>query len=121
MAVVYYDGDSNDVREQNLARVEYQTYRFHTMSNLNNVKKVYIGFGNRDTHPTPGGSGLVYFDDIRLYPTRCVPSRVKGNFNDDCVVDYADLGIMTVHWLNHYQFEDFASLADNWLEEKFWP
>jgi hypothetical protein len=46
---------------------------------------------------------------------------VKGNFNDDCVVDYADLEIMTLHWLNDYQFEDFASLAENWLEEIFWP
>jgi hypothetical protein len=46
---------------------------------------------------------------------------VKGNFNDDCVVDYADLKVMTDGWLNDYQFEDFASLADSWLEEVLWP
>jgi hypothetical protein len=37
--------------------------------NLACVEKVYIGFGDRDNlNPggTPGGSGVVYFDDIRL-------------------------------------------------------
>jgi len=123
MAVAYYDGDPDDVREEKWHEWNIRLKDFTDSNgvNLSNVKKVYIGFGNRDTYPTPGGSGLVYFDDIRLYPSRCVPSRVKGNFNDDCVVDYADLEIMTLHWLNDYQFEDFASLAENWLEEIFWP
>ncbi|MHC4534243.1 MAG: carbohydrate binding domain-containing protein [Planctomycetota bacterium] len=34
--------------------------------NLTNVNTITIGFGNR-SNPTPGGSGLMYFDDIRLY------------------------------------------------------
>ena len=33
---------------------------------LNNVDSLAIGFGNRN-NPQLGGSGLVYFDDIRLY------------------------------------------------------
>ena len=123
MAVAYYDGDPDDVREEKWHEWNIRLKDFTDINNvnLNSVSKVYIGFGNRDTHPTPGGSGLVYFDDIRLYPSRCVPSRVKGNFNDDCVVDYADLEIITDEWLNDYQFEDFASLADNWLKEILWP
>ncbi|MHC4498102.1 MAG: hypothetical protein ACYS21_03200, partial [Planctomycetota bacterium] len=32
---------------------------------FNSVKKIYIGFGDRDA-PVLGGSGIVYFDDIRL-------------------------------------------------------
>lgn len=32
---------------------------------LTDVNKVYIGFGNRAA-PTPGGTGKVYIDDIRL-------------------------------------------------------
>jgi len=32
-----------------------------------NVAKIAIGFGD-ETHVVPGGSGVVYFDDIRLYP-----------------------------------------------------
>jgi hypothetical protein len=34
--------------------------------NLANVNTIAIGFGNRN-NPQPGGSGTVYFDDIRLY------------------------------------------------------
>jgi len=35
--------------------------------NLTNVNTITIGFGNR-TNPVAGGSGMMYFDDIRLYP-----------------------------------------------------
>jgi hypothetical protein len=34
--------------------------------NLANVDKIAIGFGDRN-NPQPGGSGRIYFDDIRLY------------------------------------------------------
>jgi hypothetical protein len=34
--------------------------------NLANVNTIAIGFGNRN-NPQPGGSGTMYFDDIRLY------------------------------------------------------
>jgi hypothetical protein len=34
------------------------------------VNKLYIGFGDR-TSPTPGGWGVVYFDDIRLSSNGC--------------------------------------------------
>jgi hypothetical protein len=126
IAVVPYDGDANanDVQKTSWQEWNIKLTDFNNVE-LNSVKKVYIGFGNRNTHPAPGGSGLVYFDDIWLYPTRCVPSRVKGNFNDDCVVDYADLEIMRDNWLSvippHYTFTDFALLADSWLKEILWP
>jgi hypothetical protein len=118
-AVVSYDGDPNDIRDPNWHEWNIDLKKF-TNVDLNNVTKIYIGFGNRNT-PHQGGSGLVFFDDIRLYPTRCVPSRVKGNFNDDCTVNYTDLEIMRIHWLNDYRFKDFALLAENWLEEILWP
>jgi len=35
--------------------------------NLANVDTITIGFGNR-TNPATGGAGMMYFDDIRLYP-----------------------------------------------------
>jgi len=135
VAVVYYDGNSNDVRDPNWHEWDIKLTDFINVE-LNSVKKVYIGFGNR-YHPTPGGSGLVYFDDIRLYPPRCVPSRVKGNFNDDCVVDFDDLGPMVDEWLNtvppetalatdlngdnKVDLKDYAVLAQHWLEEVLWP
>jgi hypothetical protein len=34
--------------------------------NLSNVDTVTIGFGNRN-NPVAGGSGMVFFDDVRLY------------------------------------------------------
>ncbi len=34
--------------------------------NLANVNTIALGFGDRD-NPQAGGSGTVYFDDIRLY------------------------------------------------------
>ncbi len=34
--------------------------------NLANVNSITLGLGNR-TNPTAGGSGIIYFDDIRLY------------------------------------------------------
>ncbi len=67
--------------------------------NLANVKKFYIGFGNRTT-PATGGAGTVYFDDIKLYRSRCItPPTV--DLNGDCLVD----------------FKDFAVIANNWLKE----
>ena len=35
--------------------------------NLANVNTIAIGLGNRN-NPVAGGSGTMYFDDIRLYP-----------------------------------------------------
>jgi hypothetical protein len=35
--------------------------------NLSNVNSITLGLGNR-ANPTAGGSGMLYFDDIRLYP-----------------------------------------------------
>ena len=35
--------------------------------NLANVTSITLGLGNR-TNPVAGGSGMLYFDDIRLYP-----------------------------------------------------
>jgi len=103
---------------------------------LNNVSKVYIGFGDRGNQEE-GGSGTVYFDDIRLYIPRHIPEYApEGDFTGDSVVDYEDLQIMTGEWLsisdysmsdvykdddNRVNFKDFAALANHWMEEQLWP
>jgi hypothetical protein len=68
--------------------------------NLSSVKRMYIGVGNK-TAPQTGGTGKMYFDDIRLYPARCIPSLAKpaADLNDDCIVNYEDIGILTERWL----------------------
>jgi hypothetical protein len=35
--------------------------------NLTNVDTISLGLGNKN-NPVAGGSGTMYFDDIRLYP-----------------------------------------------------
>jgi hypothetical protein len=68
--------------------------------NLKAIKKMYIGLGNR-TSPTAGGTGTLFIDDIRVYSSRCVPSMLKpaADLNDDCVVDYLDLEVLSNDWL----------------------
>jgi hypothetical protein len=101
---------------------------------LSSIKKVYIGFGNKADPFMPGGEGVVYFDDIILYPIRCVPDYgPAGDVSGDCVVDFMDVELMAGEWLDggdavsnlhvdgRVDFKDFAVLADDWLEFKLWP
>ena len=41
--------------------------------NLTNVDRIAIGLGTRGNMTVPGGSGKMYFDDIRLYKPRNAP------------------------------------------------
>jgi hypothetical protein len=72
-----------------------------TNLDFSSVKKIYVGFGDRDSHPLAGGKGIVYFDDIRACPPRCVPSlaRPYADISENCVVDEADIGILLGDWL----------------------
>ena len=68
--------------------------------NLSSVKKMYIGVGNRFS-PQMGGRGRLYFDDIRIYRPRCMPSLLKldADLTGDCLVNYADLETLVGQWL----------------------
>jgi hypothetical protein len=94
---VAYDGDVTDIMQARWHEWNIDLASFGGV-NLQNVTKIGIGF---DRGVTPGGSGVVYFDDIRLYPSRCVPGilRPAGDLNNDCTVDYADLRMVTDNWL----------------------
>jgi hypothetical protein len=63
--------------------------------NLANVETISIGFGNK-SNPIAGGSGHVFFDDIRLYRCGCFPNIVKPDYdlNNDCVVNQEDLDLL---------------------------
>jgi len=103
--------------------------------NLSSVKKMYIGVGDKNS-TTPGGEGMLYFDDFRLYRPRCLPSILKpdNDLSGNCVVDFADFAIMSRQWLNigtdlmadldkdsDVDLNDCAALADTWLDELLWP
>ncbi|HUS73766.1 MAG TPA: LamG domain-containing protein, partial [Sedimentisphaerales bacterium] len=94
---------ATDWQEWNIALTEFANVDF------NDVRKVYIGLGDRDT-PTEGGKGIVYFDDFRTCPPRCVPLIAKpyadiagpGGVGDgyyDCVVDEEDMAVLLLDWL----------------------
>ncbi len=102
---------------------------------LANLDAISLGFGTKG-NTQPAGAGLVFFDDIRLYKPRCVPqlARPAGDFSNNCVVDMADLEIMTDQWLNtgpglepdlnadeSVDFMDYAILVDAWLDEVLRP
>ena len=103
--------------------------------NLKNIKKMYIGVGDR-VNPQKGGTGSLYIDDIRLYTPRCIASLLKpaADISGNCVVDYADLDIIANEWLDtgdtltadldankKVDLRDYAELADDWLSELLWP
>jgi len=110
---VVYDGDTADI-----VKARWQEWNIDLASftaDLQNVTALAIGFGD-ETNMTPGGSGQVWFDDIRLYPSRCVASlrKPQGDINNDCVVDYKDVGIMANDWLmNDYTIAVSATAPSN--------
>lgn len=68
--------------------------------NITDIDRIMIGFGDK----SPGGTGTVYFDNIRLYPPRCRPEMAfaEGSFDWDpaCKVDNSDLALLAERdWL----------------------
>jgi hypothetical protein len=126
--------DPNDVKKEQWQEWNVDLQDFvNAGADLSNVVSIAIGFGDRD-NPEVGGFGVVHFDDIRLYPTRCVPeygppADVSGN----CIVDLPDVEIMAGEWLESGEvvtdlypdhvidFKDYAALANNWSERRMWP
>ncbi|UCC22264.1 MAG: LamG domain-containing protein, partial [Planctomycetota bacterium] len=69
---------------------------------LTNLDKVHLGFGNfwRTGQAEKGGSGTVYFDNIQVWPQRCIAAHASiADFTDDCIVDGYDLETMMEDWL----------------------
>jgi hypothetical protein len=133
VAVLPYEGDMSDVKTADWQQWDIELRDF-TGVDLTDVNKVYVGFGDRDNAAAPGGSGMVYFDDLRLYPPKCVAEYgPAADLSGDCVVDYKDLKIMAGQWLDTggvaadlyeddtVDFTDYAVLADGWLDAELWP
>jgi hypothetical protein len=103
--------------------------------NMASIESISLGFGTRG-NIQPGGGGLVFFDDIRLYKPRCIPelAQPEGDLNDDCVVDLPDVEMLASQWLTSgpdiegdldademVDLKDFAIMGDAWLDEVLWP
>ncbi|MHC4692084.1 MAG: LamG-like jellyroll fold domain-containing protein [Planctomycetota bacterium] len=104
------DGVNTDVVEHNdvnaATLTSWQEWNIDlsefTTVNLDAIKKVYIGLGDRDD-PCLGGSGAIYVDDIRGCPPRCIPSLAKPIYDlaqpYDCIVNELDLALVGIDWL----------------------
>jgi hypothetical protein len=116
-SAVVNHGDLNIVLSDTWQEWNIDLQKF-TNVNLKSIKKMYLGVGNRN-NPQLGGSGTLYFDDIRLYRPRCMPGLVKpaADFNSNCVVDYPDLQIMTDNWLAAGAAPDDTKLAAHYQIE----
>ena len=103
-----YDGDMDDIKAGEWKEWDIDLSFATTSPNnvhLGYIKKFYIGFGERGNldWPTTQLAGTVYFDDLRVYPPRCVPERLKpdGDMTEDCFVDYEDVDVMMGDWLDN--------------------
>jgi hypothetical protein len=100
VAVKDYPRDMNDIKKEEWQQWNINLQDFNDDGViLSNVTKVYIGFGDR-FNPQKGGSGIVYFDDVEVHPTRCVDEFVlTADITVDCLVDYADVDVLAGDWL----------------------
>lgn len=135
--------DMNDIRISQWQQWNIRLQDFNDSElDLSDIRKVYIGFGDR-SNLNPGGIrggwGTVYFDDIRLYPRKCAASLSKpaADFDNNCFVDLRDLAILGSQWLQPpgipsadiapgvpdgiVDWLDVGMLADNWLTVELWP
>ncbi|MHC4336985.1 MAG: LamG domain-containing protein [Planctomycetota bacterium] len=102
-AVVWYgeleEEEITDVQIEDWQFWEVLTERF-TNINFSDVKKICIGFGTRGW-PVAAGAGVVYFDEINLYPPHCRPEKnpLEGDLSGDCTVAWEDVEIMAGEWL----------------------
>jgi hypothetical protein len=125
--------DINDIKQAEWHQWDIALQDFNDGGvDLTDVNNIRIGFGDRD-NPTPGGSGVVFFDDIRLYPPKCIEPGPQADLSADCIVNHKDLRILAAEWLETGQltsdlyadakidFRDYAVLANSWLENTLWP
>ncbi|MHC4911929.1 MAG: LamG domain-containing protein [Planctomycetota bacterium] len=96
--------DSNELTEEWKGfqewNIDLQNFVDDNSVDLTSISRLTIGFGDK----TPGGTGTVYFDNIRLHPPRCVLNNAFAggsiDFDEDCLVDNADLDVFTQRdWL----------------------
>ncbi|MHC4912484.1 MAG: LamG domain-containing protein [Planctomycetota bacterium] len=101
---VIYDKDPNDVKLEQWNEWNIDLAIFDACGvSLANVDRVHIGFGSNAKVGVnkAGGTGIVWFDDMQVWPQRCVPavSLGYGDFSGDCVIDAYDVEQIALDWL----------------------
>ncbi len=98
-ALVPYAGDANDLTNETWQpwRIDLQNLNL----DLSNIKYISIGFRLGTSEQSGFGLGTIFFDDIRLFPSRCLQeNRPDGDLNGDCTVDFQDLQDLAYDWLD---------------------
>jgi hypothetical protein len=72
---------------------------------MTKITSVTLGVGN-PISPAAGGSGTVYFDNVNLYPVRCL-NKPAADTNGDCVINFKDFAEMAAEWLSSGLFPVF--------------
>jgi hypothetical protein len=93
----------NDVQKEEWTEWNIEIDDFTNPDDIDETQVTRFGliFGRSSNETIPGGEGLVYFDDVRLYPSRCVPDIIKpyADLSNNCIVDWPDIRILGAHWL----------------------
>jgi len=102
--VALYDGDPNDVQLEQWNEWNIDMAIFDACGvSLTDIDKIHIGFGGPPIGQSKdGGSGTVYFDDIGIYASRCVPGLTYslGDISADCNIGLEDVEVMGADWLD---------------------
>ncbi len=103
---LYGDGGGEDPNDVKLPQwtewnIDLGDANFSGVS-LANIDKIHIGFGGVPIGQSKaGGTGTLYFEDIRLHPQRCRPELVAWDIaGDDCITDGFDIQLMSDDWLD---------------------
>ena len=136
--VVPYLGDANDITKEMWLPWKIELQELQDID-LSNIESIAIGFYADPGNPYGRGGGTVYFDDIRLYSSRCLEENMPdADFNGDCLVNFEDLEEIAFNWLDTgyniypvaapnapvawYEFEDNANdsvgIAHGWTRGK---
>jgi hypothetical protein len=103
--IMHDDPNAVQINAWRVWQIELQDFVDSNGVDLAKIKQVTIGLGDKvDSGQLPEDRDTMYFDDIKLYPSRCINPPAL-DLNHDCVVD----------------FKDFAIVASGWLESGLWP
>ncbi|MHC4417630.1 MAG: LamG-like jellyroll fold domain-containing protein [Planctomycetota bacterium] len=102
--VSIYDGEPGDVNEPKWQEWNVDLAAFDACGvSLTDVDRIHIGFGGPrgEQGKAAGGTGTVYFDDIEIWPVRCVPahSYPSGDLTGNCLTNLYDVEAMADDWL----------------------
>ncbi|MFC1633836.1 LamG domain-containing protein [Planctomycetota bacterium] len=100
--ILSYPGDANDLQKEawQVWRIELSELNDPNL-NLSHIAGLSLGFCAEAGKPSSTGSGTIYFDDIRLYSSRCLQeNRSDADFDGDCIVDFKDLKELALCWLD---------------------